>query len=108
MHKLREMVEKQIDSITSRGITGGNVVMLGNLVDIIKDIAMTEYYRYQCSDKTESVMGMLRDVEKAEGTDESTESMVRILLSLSDDIRETLSGASLTKEQVEHYSRIFK
>lgn len=108
MHKLREMVERSIDSLTARGITTGNVMMLGSLVDIMKDIEMAEYYKYQCSDKTDSVLCMLKDVKEAEGTDESTDSMVRILLSLSDDIRNTLSGATMTKEQVDHYNKLFK
>lgn len=49
MHKLKEVVKTEIDDIVKSGITSGNIEILGELVDIYKDVENIEYW--ECKEK---------------------------------------------------------
>lgn len=47
MHKVKEMVDKEIHAIEEKGITRANLPVLGELVDIRKDICNIEYWNHK-------------------------------------------------------------
>ena len=50
MHKLHECVTKEINEIVEHGITTSNIDILGELVDIRKDIEEMWYWRVESGD----------------------------------------------------------
>lgn len=52
MHKLHECVTKEINEIVEHGITTSNIDILGELVDIRKDIEQMWHWRCECDDNT--------------------------------------------------------
>lgn len=119
MHKLHEAVTKEIDDIVCHGITTSNLHILGELVDIKKDVEEMWSYRnvYHDLQSDSSIDDVLADIkylnEKMKTTDSvefhnKFKSDIDKILMYAEKIKRISSEVKLDSDELTKFKNIFK
>ena len=128
MHKLHEAVTKEIDDIVCHGITASNLKILGELVDIRKDIEEMWHWRVESGDievsshkssqgVSTSIDDLIADVkylnEKMKNTDSvefrnKFKSDIDKILMYAEKIKRISSEVKLDSDEMTKFKNLFK
>ena len=128
MHKLHEAVTKEIDDIVCNGITASNLKILGELVDIRKDIEEMWHWRVESGDievsnnhssqgVSTSIDDLISDVkylnEKMKATDSvefhnKFKSDIDKILMYAEKIKRISSEVKLDSDEMTKFKNLFK
>lgn len=117
MKNLEHMIHDEIHLIEESGIKMSNVKLLGELVDIYKDLVNVDYWKYKMDKKEEmTVEEKIANVhkmydEKQKGNhvdDEVLQKHLSEMLSLSEKFNECLRKFKLSPDMQNRYDRIYR
>ena len=121
MHKVKEIVYNEIHEIETNGLTSKNLPMLGDLVDIYKDVCNIEYWneklemmkndndRSNIHHELNKVKEMYDKKQKGISVDDETlEQHVVDLILFADEIKSCVSKFKLDGKPKTMYDSLFK
>ena len=121
MHKVKEIVYNEIHEIETNGLTSKNLSMLGDLVDIYKDVCNIEYWneklRLMKNDtersKIHHELAKVNEIydKKQKGIlvdDETLEQYILDLIIFADEIKASISRFKLDGKAKTMYDSLYK
>lgn len=121
MHKVKEIVYNEIHEIETNGLTSKNLLMLGDLVDIYKDVCNIEYWneklRLMKNDtersKIHHELAKVNEIydKKQKGIlvdDETLEQCILDLIIFADEIKASISRFKLDGKTKTMYDSLYK
>lgn len=121
MHKVKEIVYNEIHEIETNGLTSKNLPMLGDLVDIYKDVCNIEYWneklRLMKNDtersKIQHELAKVNEIydKKQKGIsvdDETLEQYILDLIIFADEIKASISRFKLDGKAKTMYDSLYK
>lgn len=119
MHKLHEAVTREINDIVCHGITKSNVHLLGELVDIKKDVEEMWSYRdispdLQSGSSIEDVIADIKYLNEKMKTTDSVElhnnfkSDIDKILMCAEKIKRISSEVKLDSDEMTKFKNLFK
>lgn len=121
MHKVKEIVYNEIHEIETNGLTSKNLPMLGDLVDIYKDVCNIEYWneklRLMKNDtersKIHHELAKVNEIydKKQKGIsvdDETLEQYILDLIIFADEIKASISRFKLDGKAKTMYDSLYK
>lgn len=119
MHKLHEAVTREINDIVCHGITTSNLHILGELVDIKKDVEEMWSYRdvshdFQSDSSIDDVLADIKYLDEKMKTTDSVEfhskfkSDIDKILMYAEKIKRISSEVKLDSDELTKFKNLFK
>lgn len=117
MYRLKEMICNEIKEIEDKGIKTSNVALLGDLIDMYKDLVNVDYWDYKMhTKKEESMMEKVQKVHmmyenKQKGipvNDDELHEYLHEMLTMSEKIGDCLKKFKLSADMQAMYDRVFR